>query len=93
MALWLFYSICQEISTGHSLRGGAAWACVTLYRSHFLRNGAVYLTTVGYGTDALLGRGIWRVKAVHSREQFDLAQAVGADAPSRALRRRGGLPI
>ncbi len=46
------------------------------YRDHFVRNGAVYLTTVGYGTGALLGRGIRRVRDVHWREQLGLAQAV-----------------
>ena len=46
------------------------------YRNHFVRNGAVYLTTVGYGTGALLGRGIRRVRDVHWREQLGLAQAV-----------------
>ncbi len=46
------------------------------YRNHFVRNGAVYLTTVGYGTGALLGRGIRRVRDVHWREQLGLAQAI-----------------
>ena len=46
------------------------------YRAHFVPNGAVYLTTVGYGTGALLGRGIRRVRAVHWRERLGLAQAV-----------------
>lgn len=46
------------------------------YRRHFVPNGAVYLTTVGYGTGALLGRGIRRVRDVHWREQLGLAQAV-----------------
>ena len=32
------------------------------YKQHFVPNGAIYLTTVGYGTGALLGRGITRVK-------------------------------
>jgi len=46
------------------------------YRDHFVRNGAIYLTTVGYGTGALLGRGIRRVRDVHWREKLGLAQAV-----------------
>jgi hypothetical protein len=29
-----------------------------IYKRHFVPNNAVYLTTVGYGTGALLGRGI-----------------------------------
>ena len=47
-----------------------------VYRSTFVPNGAIYLTTVGYGTGALLGRGIREVAAVHWREELGLAQAV-----------------
>jgi L(+)-tartrate dehydratase beta subunit len=39
-------------------------------------NQAIYLTTVGYGTGALLGRGIKHVAAVHWLEELGLAQAV-----------------
>ncbi len=46
------------------------------YRQTFVPNNAVYLTTVGYGTGALLGRGIKGVPAVHWREELGLAQAV-----------------
>ena len=46
------------------------------YREHFVPNGAVYLTTVGYGTGALLGRGIRRVREVHWLEELGIAQAV-----------------
>lgn len=46
------------------------------YKKHFVPNGAIYLTTVGYGTGALLGRGIKSVKAVHWREELGLAQAM-----------------
>ena len=46
------------------------------YREHFVPNGAVYLTTVGYGTGALLGRGIKQVKAVHWNKELGLAQAM-----------------
>ncbi|MCB8836260.1 fumarate hydratase C-terminal domain-containing protein [Aurantimonas sp. VKM B-3413] len=46
------------------------------YREHFVPNGAIYLTTVGYGTGALLGRGIKSVKAVHWRAELGLAQAM-----------------
>lgn len=46
------------------------------YKAHFVPNGAIYLTTVGYGTGALLGRGIVRVKDVHWREELGLAQAM-----------------
>jgi len=46
------------------------------YRKHFMPNNAVYLTTVGYGTGALLGRGIKRVGGVYWLEELGLAQAV-----------------
>lgn len=46
------------------------------YRAHFVPHGAVYLTTVGYGTGALLGRGVEGVEAVHWREHLGLAQAM-----------------
>jgi len=47
-----------------------------VYRKSFVPNHAVYLTTVGYGTGALLGRGIKRVEAVYWLEELGLAQAV-----------------
>jgi L(+)-tartrate dehydratase beta subunit len=47
-----------------------------IYREHFVPNDAVYLTTVGYGTGALLGRGIKRVAGVYWLEELGLAQAV-----------------
>lgn len=47
-----------------------------VYRDIFVPNNAVYLTTVGYGTGALLGRGIRRVAGVHWMEELGLAQAV-----------------
>lgn len=46
------------------------------YKRHFVPNRAVYLTTVGYGTGALLGRGVKRVQAVHWLEELGIAQAV-----------------
>lgn len=48
------------------------------YRKHFVPNGAIYLTTVGYGTGALLGRGVKRVKALYWRKELGLAQAMWA---------------
>src|SRR5262245_46789268 len=36
-----------------------------VYRKFFVPNRAIYLTTVGYGTGALLGRGIKRVAGVY----------------------------
>ena len=46
------------------------------YQKHFVPNGAVYLTTVGYGTGALLGRGVKRVADVHWHGELGLAQAM-----------------
>ncbi len=46
------------------------------YQTHFVPNGAIYLTTVGYGTGALLGRGVKGVRALHWREELGLAQAI-----------------
>lgn len=46
------------------------------YREYFAPNGAVYLSTVGYGTGALLGRGVENVEAVHWHEELGLAQAM-----------------
>lgn len=46
------------------------------YKGYFVPNGAVYLSTVGYGTGALLGRGIERVEAVHWNTELGLAQAM-----------------
>ncbi len=46
------------------------------YRNSFVPNNAIYLTTVGYGTGALLGRGIKRVAGVHWLEELGLAQAI-----------------
>ena len=48
----------------------------TDYKDYFVPNGAVYLSTVGYGTGALLGRGIERVEAVHWNAELGLAQAM-----------------
>ena len=38
--------------------------------------GAVYLTTVGYGTGALLGRGITGVRNVYWLDELGIAQAM-----------------
>ncbi len=46
------------------------------YKKYFVPNGAIYLTTVGYGTGALLGRGVKRVVDVHWHEELGLAQAM-----------------
>lgn len=46
------------------------------YKQVLAPRGAVYLTTVGYGTGALLGRGIQRVREVHGLDEFGIAQAM-----------------
>jgi L(+)-tartrate dehydratase beta subunit len=46
------------------------------YQETFVPAGAVYLTTVGYGTGALLGRGIREVLAAHWIEELGIAQAM-----------------
>jgi L(+)-tartrate dehydratase beta subunit len=46
------------------------------YKSMFVPVGAVYLTTVGYGTGALLGRGIKRVRDVFWLDELGIAQAM-----------------
>ena len=47
-----------------------------IYRRFFVPNGAIYLTTVGYGTGALLGRGIKSVRDVHWLDELGIAQAM-----------------
>ena len=54
-------------------KGGMSSA---IYRTSFVPNGAIYLTTVGYGTGALLGRGIRKVVAAHWIEELGIAQAM-----------------
>ena len=46
------------------------------YQQVFAARAAVYLTTVGYGTGALLGRGVVGVEAVHWLAELGLAQAL-----------------
>ncbi|MEC7362148.1 MAG: fumarate hydratase C-terminal domain-containing protein [Pseudomonadota bacterium] len=46
------------------------------YREYFVPNGAIYLSTVGYGTGALLGRGVENVETVHWHEELGIAQAM-----------------
>ena len=54
-------------------KGGMASAD---YRRAFVPNKAIYLTTVGYGTGALLGRGIKAVAATHWLSELGLAQGI-----------------
>ncbi len=46
------------------------------YKAAFVPNGAIYLSTVGYGSGALLGRGVRRVRDVHWLDQLGIAQAL-----------------
>ena len=46
------------------------------YKDYFVPNGAIYLSTVGYGTGALFGRGVKSVKDVHWHEELGVAQAM-----------------
>lgn len=46
------------------------------YKRYFVPNKAIYLTTVGYGTGALLGRGVTRVRDVYWLEELGIAQAM-----------------
>ncbi len=46
------------------------------YKDMFVPVGAVYLTTVGYGTGALLGRGIKSVRDVFWLDELGIAQAM-----------------
>jgi len=62
--------------TGAKLIVGKGGMTSKDYKSYFVPNGAVYLTTVGYGTGALLGRGVERVEAVHWNRELGLAQAM-----------------
>jgi L(+)-tartrate dehydratase beta subunit len=47
-----------------------------VYKNAFRPNGAIYLTTVGYGMGAIYGRGILGVKDVVWKKELGLAQAM-----------------
>jgi len=47
-----------------------------VYKTCFKPNGAIYLTTVGYGMGAIYGRGILGVKDVAWKDELGLAQAI-----------------
>ena len=64
-----------------------------IYRSTFVPNKAVYLTTVGYGTGALLGRGIRGVKGVYWAKELGLAQALESDLAGQSLFERENAKI
>ncbi len=62
--------------TGARIIIGKGGMSETHYRELFLPAGAIYLTTVGYGTGALLGRGIKSVRDVFWIDQLGNAQAM-----------------
>jgi len=64
------------VKSGAKLIIGKAGMSAKDYQKHFVPNGAIYLTTVGYGTGALLGRGVKRVKTVRWNHELGLAQAM-----------------
>jgi L(+)-tartrate dehydratase beta subunit len=66
---WLDLSGCNIII-------GKGGMTAEIYRKSFVPHQAIYLTTVGYGTGALLGRGLKRVAGVYWLEELGLAQAV-----------------
>jgi L(+)-tartrate dehydratase beta subunit len=66
---WFALSDCKVIIG----KGGMSEAD---YQAHFVPHGAVYLTTVGYGTGALLGRGVKRVRDVFWLDEMGIAQAL-----------------
>ena len=69
LSKWFEISGCKIIIG----KGGMA---PDVYREKFVPNGAIYLTTVGYGTGALLGRGVKRVVDTYWRDELGLAQCV-----------------
>ena len=69
MRAWLELSVAKVIIG----KGGMS---VEDYRDILVPAGAIYLTTVGYGTGALLGRGIKGVRVVHWLEELGNAQAM-----------------
>ncbi|MCG8710263.1 fumarate hydratase C-terminal domain-containing protein [Brenneria sp. 4F2] len=62
--------------TGSNIVLGKGGMPLDQYRQVLVPAGAVYLTTVGYGSGALLGRGIKRVIDVHWLAELGIAQAM-----------------
>lgn len=62
--------------TGCSIIIGKGGMPAEDYKTVLAPLGAIYLTTVGYGTGALLGRGIKRVREVHWLNELGIAQAM-----------------
>ena len=69
MAAWLDRMECRLILGKGGMSGKD-------YREIFVPRQAIYLTTVGYGTGALLGRGVKRVENVYWLEELGIAQAI-----------------
>ena len=55
---------------------GKAGLTELAYREWFVPQGAVYLTTVGYGLGAMYGKSIRRVLEVHWLQELGIAQAL-----------------
>ena len=66
---WLTISGCNVII-------GKGGMTSEIYKRHLVPHDAIYLTTVGYGTGALLGRGIKQVIGAHWIEELGLAQGI-----------------
>jgi L(+)-tartrate dehydratase beta subunit len=62
--------------TGTKLIIGKGGMPAADYRNVLAPRGVIYLTTVGYGTGALLGRGIVRVRDVFWLQELGIAQAM-----------------
>lgn len=62
--------------TGTRIVIGKGGMPVDDYRQILAPRRAIYLTTVGYGTGALLGRGVQRVNQVHWLDELGIAQAL-----------------
>jgi L(+)-tartrate dehydratase beta subunit len=70
------YLDCWFDETGTKVIIGKGGMSQKHYNELFVPHGAVYLTTVGYGTGALLGRGIKGVEAVNWLDELGIAQAM-----------------
>jgi L(+)-tartrate dehydratase beta subunit len=77
-ASFRFAKYMQEFLKRYSIRVviGKGGMTKEVYRTAFVPNGTIYLTTVGYGLGALYGRGILGVKDVIWKEELGLAQAM-----------------
>jgi L(+)-tartrate dehydratase beta subunit len=55
---------------------GKSGMALDVYKKAFVPDGAVYLSTIGYGAGAIYGRSIVKVEDVLWKEELGLAQAV-----------------